>query len=384
MKSHKVKIRGDIKWCVTVPSGEYYFDGRPKLKSFYHSKKAEAVAKAMDFVRNDDKSLTPITQTRSYPLVKVYDDLWDDWNVKVIQKERNPKKKKTISRDTMNRYQEYANALFKIVPQETNIHSINKKWVNNLIKKLNTDQTESQAYRIYSVFNMIMLKAEQLDIIEFSPTHAFKQDRPTYSSSGKKSIDPKEMKRILKQIHWSYDKYNSQSAFLLLIQAYTGARWGEIAALTHADIDFDNNKILINKSKSIKTGKVGLTKSGHLRSDEADMGERIVPIASKFTKMIDDYVVNADIKKNGELFSCSYTVSQDTFIAACKRAGSTQRETKVFRRFVSTEMRKIGASRDEVKLRLGHSNDATQDIYVTHTDKNASNHASKLFKTLNS
>ena len=45
-------------------------------------------------------------------------------------------------------------------------------------------------------------------------------------------------------------------------------------------------------------------------------------------------------------------------------------------------MRKF-ASPDEVKLRLGHSDIATQDIYVTHTDKNASIHAQKLYKTLN-
>jgi integrase len=125
-----------------------------------------------------------------------------------------------------------------------------------------------------------------------------------------------------------------------------------------------------------------LTKSGHLKQDEADMGERIVPIAPKFTNLINNYIENSTVEGDS-LFNCSYTVSQDTFIAACKRAGSLQKETKIFRRFVSTQMRKLGASREEVKLRLGHSDDATQDIYVTHTDKNALNHAEKLFKTLN-
>jgi len=383
MKTWKVKVRGENKYCVVVPTKEIDENGKPKERRFFHSKKHEAVAKAMDFLHNDLGNSVTIKSLKKISLEKVYDETWDSWNIKVLQKEKNPKKKKTITRDTMSRYEDYANALFKIVPKETDIGLIDKKWVNDFIKKLHQTKSESQAYRIYSVFNMIMLKAEQLDYIEFSPTHAFKEDRPTYSSPGKKSIKPDEMKRILKQIYWSYNKYSSQSAFLLLIQAYTGARWGEIAALTVTDIDFKNNKIFINKSKSSKTGKISLTKSGHLKNDEADMGERIVPIAPKFADMIDNYINGENMKKDSFLFDCSYTVSQDTFIAACKRAGSTQRETKIFRRFVSTQMRKIGASPDEVKLRLGHSDIATQDIYVTHTDKNANNHAEKLYKTLN-
>jgi integrase len=382
MKTWKVKVRGENKYCVVVPTKQIDEFGKPKEKRFFHSKKHEAVAKAMDFLHNDLGSSVTIKSLKKITLEKVYDETWDSWNIKVLQKEKNPKKKNTITRDTMNRYEDYANALFKIVPRDTDIGLIDKKWVNDFIKKLHQTKSESQAYRIYSVFNMIMLKAEQLDYIEFSPTHAFKQDRPTYSSAGKKAIQPDEMKRILKEIYWSYNKYNSQSAFLLLIQAYTGARWGEIASLTVADIDFKNNKIFINKSKSSKTGKISLTKSGHLKQDEADMGERIVPIAPKFTNLINNYIENSTVEGDS-LFNCSYTVSQDTFIAACKRAGSLQKETKIFRRFVSTQMRKLGASREEVKLRLGHSDDATQDIYVTHTDKNALNHAEKLFKTLN-
>ena len=168
-----------------------------------------------------------------------------------------------------------------------------------------------------------------------------------------------------------------------MIQAHTGARWGEIAALTVGDVDFKKNRISINKSRSAKTGKVGLTKSGHLRSDEADLGERVVPIFPQFTDMIADYIDHSNLK-NENLFDCTYKVTQDTFIAACKRAGSTQKETKIFRRFVSTNLRKQGATRDDVRLALGHSNDATQDIYVTHSYQNADNHAAKLFKALNS
>jgi len=387
MKVHKVIHDGQKKFCAIVETGEFYMNGRVKQKRFFHSLRNEAVAKAMDYLADKDGQPKKTINLDIYPIYKVYEDLLEDWEMKVSQKEKaykredKKKKKNTLSEDTKNRYEESVVALWKIVDKNTNIHTITKRWVDKFIKNLVMNYTDSHAYRVYSRFEAIMLKAEQLDIIDISPTHAFAKDRPTYSSPGKKAIDPKEMKRILKQIYWSYEKYRSQSAFLLLIQAYTGARWGEIAALTIGDIDFKRNRISINKSKSAKTGKVGLTKSGHLKQDEADLGERIVAIAPKFTDLIADYIDNLSLS-DGNLFNCSYTVSQDTFIAACERAGSKQRETKVFRRYVSTQMRKF-ASPDEVRMRLGHSDLATQDIYVTHTDENADNHAEKLFKTLN-
>ena len=383
MKTYKVNVRGEQKFCVVVDTGVVAANGRPKVKRFFSTKKNIAVDNAMEFLRTNDTQPEVTKQFKNYPLIKVYDELWDDWRVKVALKEKNPKKKKTLAQDTMTRYEESAKALWKVRNENTNIYAIDKKWVNQFIKDLNSYQSESQAYRIYAVFEKIMTKAEQLDIIEISPTHAFAKDRPTYTAHGKKSIDQDEMKRILKQIKWSYDKYNSQTAFLLLIQAHTGARWGEIAALTVGDVDFKKNRISINKSRSAKTGKVGLTKSGHLRSDEADLGERVVPIFPQFTDMIADYIDHSNLK-NENLFDCTYKVTQDTFIAACKRAGSTQKETKIFRRFVSTNLRKQGATRDDVRLALGHSNDATQDIYVTHSYQNADNHAAKLFKALNS
>lgn len=424
MKTWKVKVRGKNKYCVVVPTKQIDEFGNPKVKRFFHSKKHEAVAKAMDFLHNDLGSSVTIKSLKKITLEKVYDETWDSWNIKVLQKEKNPKKKNTITRDTMNRYEDYANALFKIVPRETDIGLIDKKWVNDFIKKLHQTKSESQAYRIYSVFNMIMLKAEQLDYIEFSPTHAFKQDRPTYSSAGKKAIDPKEMKQIFLELFWGWkvsqvnvqekriwekspyiemkkemDKNNiqvlkrvnniwreaeNQTALILLLQALTGARWGEIAALTVADINLKKCSINISKSRSAKRGTVSLTKSGHLRSNEADMGTRVVYFAPSFAKEIKYYINKNNVSKDGYLFDCSYSTTQKTFLRACKRAGSLQKETKIFRRYVSTMMRsKFKASRDDVRLALGHSNDATQDIYVTHSNDNAVIYAHQLFKTLN-
>ena len=387
MKTMKVNVRGETKFCVVVETGEYDQYNKPKIKRFFHSKKNEAVAKAMEFIGNKDKLPQTSNNTITHevqkviPLGNAYDELWSTWRIQVNKKEKNPKDKKGISQDTMIRYEDSAKALFKIVPRDTNLLTINKLWVKQFIAKLDSTQSDSQAMRIYAVFHKIMVEAERLDFIDTSPTHAFKELRPSYSSDGKKSVDLNEYKRIYKQIMWSYMKYKSQSSLILLIQANTGARWGEVAALTHADIDFKRNQIHINKAKS-KLGNISLTKAGHLRSDQADKGERIVPIAEDFAEVIKDYIFSQKLKKAEYLFDVSYNNSRLALRSACKRAGSTQSETKIFRRFVSSQYHRIGASRDEVRLRLGHNHDATQDIYVTYADQNAVNHANQLHKLI--
>ena len=100
-------------------------------------------------------------------------------------------------------------------------------------------------------------------------------------------------------------------------------------------------------------------------------------------KIIKFYLDKNGVNEDGFLFDCTYSTTQKTFLRACKRAGSTQKETKIFRRFVSTQLRKGGATRDEVRYRLGHSNDGTQDIYTTYEDPNAQNHSKALHRLLN-
>ena len=240
MKIYKIKHEGIMKYCAFVETGEKYASGRLKEKRFISIKRFDAVAKAEAYKLKLKNHLPTKTSqpTSQQTLGSVYVELQDEWDTKVQMRERNPKKKKTITDDTRNRYEDYASALFKVVSKDIPLSNINKKFVNDLIKTLNKHKTESAAYRIYS------------------PTQSFKEDRPTYDSEGERTVDDKEMKAIYKQIVWSYMKYRSQSALILLIEANTGARWGEAAALHHTNFDFKNNIIHIKFSKSSKSGKI--------------------------------------------------------------------------------------------------------------------------------
>ena len=384
MNTFKTKLHGKPVFCTQVITGETYSDGRKKKKSFYAPRRADSVAKATEYQLNSKNHLPTKQIQSSETLGSTYLELLDEWEGKVNLREQNPKKKKTITEDTKNRYKEYASALFKVISKDISLSNINKKFVKDLIQNINRYKSESQAYRIYSVFNMIMLYAEKLDYIDVSPTHSFKDDRPTYDSEGERTINDKEMESLYKQILWSYMQYKSQSALILLIEANTGARWGEVAALHHADIDFKNNFIHVKKSKSAKSGKIGLTKSANLRSDKKDKGERYLPIHPKFAELLKDYISNCQVA-DGYLFDCSYTVTQDTLIAASKRAGGNVRDTKTFRRWISSKVENdlVGKDAKDVELLLGHKNSKTKDKYITYNFKNADKIAKLVHSTLN-
>ena len=48
----------------------------------------------------------------------------------------------------------------------------------------------------------------------------------------------------------------SQSAFLMMLQYPTGIRWGESAALTPKDFDWDNFTLRINKSRDYRINDI--------------------------------------------------------------------------------------------------------------------------------
>ena len=97
MKTMKVNVRGETKFCVVVETGEYDQHNKPKIKRFFHSKKNEAVAKAMEFIGNKDKLPQTSNNTITHevqkviPLGNAYDELWSTWRIQVNKKEKNYK-----------------------------------------------------------------------------------------------------------------------------------------------------------------------------------------------------------------------------------------------------------------------------------------------------
>ena len=165
MKVHKVIHDGQKKFCAIVETGEFYMNGRVKQKRFFHSLRNEAVAKAMDYLADKDGQPKKTINLDIYPIYKVYEDLLEDWEMKVSQKEKaykredKKKKKNTLSEDTKNRYEESVVALWKIVDKNTNIHTITKRWVDKFIKNLVMNYTDSHAYRVYSRFGSYNVKS---------------------------------------------------------------------------------------------------------------------------------------------------------------------------------------------------------------------------------
>lgn len=84
---------------------------------------------------------------------------------------------------------------------------------------------------------------------------------------------PHKLKRVqATSVDELIKKSTPQYQTILMFAAYTGLRFGEMVALTWDDIDFENNMVIVNKSKK-KCGKIGETKTL--------AGERKVPIIPK-------------------------------------------------------------------------------------------------------
>ena len=127
-----------------------------------------------------------------------------------------------------------------------------------------------------------------------------------------------------------------ESAFLMMIQYATGCRWGEAAALNVEDFDWNTFSLIINKSRDYRLRTVSVTKAAHLRVEDADEGERIVPLPPKLMKHFGKYINVKKIKK-GSLFSVSYSGCLELLKNKCNKANIPDDivDTKMFRRFIN-------------------------------------------------
>ena len=66
MKTYKVNVRGEQKFCVVVETGVVDANGRPKVKRFFNSKKNVAVDNAMEFLRTNDTQPEVTKQSKNF------------------------------------------------------------------------------------------------------------------------------------------------------------------------------------------------------------------------------------------------------------------------------------------------------------------------------
>jgi integrase len=413
------------KFVAYVDTGKVYTFGRsigrPIIKRIEGKKRHKVVEKAKKFLNN--LNIVKEKEKKQYlSLGAAYDDLEKKWQRKVNAKNKTPliKKGKGMTPETKSRYEDYAKSLFILLAdgesrpnggflskekkEERNkleeqgrlidVNTIDKSFIDKFLTDLIDKESESQAWRVYWVFTQILLRVEQKDMLGknwVSPHHVFTEDAPTYSSTGGEVIDQKEAHIIRKQILAEFLETYSRESFIMMLMSYTGAYWGEIAALTVADFNFKDFQITFSKSRNSRSGRISLIKAAHLRVQKTKSNTiRIVTVAPETLQFVQKYIEHHKLKMSDYLFHSDlelkneqkgklYDLTRTLVIRCCKKAGVNLSATRLFRYFVSTSYTNIiGATRDEKKMRLGHKSDSVQDLYTVYEDPNALEHAKQI------
>jgi len=387
---------GKKMFKVYVPDG-IYPTGKVKYKTLFRKTRTECKEAAQSFLKNEGAA----KQTAGmHSLSNCHIKLQANWDVKVMNKEEDPLCKDGMKESSKSRLEDNVRALFKILPHggNTALKVITSDWYDTFLKEMRTKHkfSKSKAKRVRAILNNLLEKAEQLSWI-VSPHHAYKKEKIDYSPKHVIAMTENQAHRLWDELEYSFGYghrtnshghygHNSghqpkvcESAFLMMIQYCTGMRWGEAAALCAEDFDFSNLTVTINKSKDYRTGKVSVTKAAHLRVEDANEGERIVPIPPKLMKPFAKYVKEKDITE-GELFSVSYSTTLELLHAKSKKVKIPGNivDTKMYRRFIISQWQKMGVDPKTIAIRVGHNDTTTQNGYGTFSDPNAMKDIKKL------
>jgi len=376
------RIAGGTKrnkpWRARVSTGERNSSGYLVYKNFFGATATEAKEEAQKFLAA--QILKPQIKTpTSKTLRDAADELIEDWHTAERLRIENPNK--GLNADTVTRNKQWLDAVFRFVNPSIRLSKIDKLFVRRLLNDIHKSGfSDSKKTRIWRYFSQVIDSAVMSDYMDFNPCKAFKKHLPDYKAAKVKALDAPTMKKVFKYLLELHDKgmsLESEAALVFIIECFTAVRWGEAAALTVADFDFDNNYIRINKTKSVQTGIISKTKSSQLRMSHGEDGERYVPFPKGLEPLFREYVST----KKHALFAVSYSYCAEIQARIKKDLGLETFNTKSFRKFVSTNYRKLGADVKDTQALLGHKDADTQDDYITYDVP--TQFADDLLKTLN-
>lgn len=336
--------------------GSIYFDKTRNrfIASYYdklnkrHVKRFKTKSEAREFLISVNSSL----QTNTY--ISPTAITLGEWLLKWLTTYKKPFIKES-SYTTYVRYAKHLEPLANIKLQSLTAPTI-QVFFNKLEK---TNNTKSEVYKI---LKPALTKAFALDIIPKNPillVGSYKVERKEIET-----FSVKEINTIIKELPNLDIKQNRYSLFLLAIT--TGARIGELLALTWQDVDLSSNTIRINKSVQYINGE------DLVSSPKTKYSKRVVnfppSIAPALKKLYDEQKV-ISINQNTPLFqTCHGNYIRNSNIAnswhkILAALNMPYRKFHALRHTHATQLLADNVSPVEVSRRLGHA-DSTITLKV--------------------
>lgn len=166
----------------------------------------------------------------------------------------------------------------------TDIADINRRQYQAFINKYGKDKAKGSVRKLHSLIHACIQNAVYEDVI----TKDFTRDVIlTYDKSKTKKVDYLNMSEINQLVQYMISGLNTRytSRYMILTALYTGARLGEIMALTWDDINFDFKTISINKAWAYENG-------GGFKPTKNESSNRVIRVNPEFLNILKELKVN--------------------------------------------------------------------------------------------
>lgn len=210
---------------------------------------------------------------------------------------------------------------------------------------LNTIDKPRKREKLYEFLKDALTKAVKNKLISDNPIDAV--ERPKIKRKQSRALSKEEEAVFIEAC-----KHSNQGKLYLLC-LYQGLRLGEAIALTYEDIDFEKNKITVNKS---------IDTLGELTTPKTETSNRVIPLFKRTIDLLEQ-------GGHGNLFTSPRKVYQNSMAKICHRLNFQGISIHSLRHTFATRCAEAGIPAKVVQKWLGHSTvDMTLNVY-THVNE---------------